>query len=300
MLRVHIPRPPDGGFLDELSARLDGVRLVDAAPYDVLVEGVPERALAAGCSVIVIPWAGVPRKTRELAVELGVPLYKLHHNAAPTAEMAMALLLAAAKRIVPYDRALRKGDWRPRYGEMHNTLLLGKTAVVLGHGAIGRRVAAACEGFGMEVLGVRRRDGTTLEEVLPRADALMICLPWTNETEGLIGAAELALLPDGALLVNVARGPVVGEQALYDALRSGRIAAGLDVWYDYPKEQEDRADQPPSSLPFHELDNVVMSPHHGGLTDGIDVMRAQHLAELLNALARGEDPDSRVDPVRGY
>ena len=72
MLRVHIPRPPHGGFLDELSARLEGVRLVDDAPYDVLVEGVPERALAAGCSAIVIPYAGVPRKTRELAVELGI------------------------------------------------------------------------------------------------------------------------------------------------------------------------------------------------------------------------------------
>ena len=125
MLRVHIPRPPDGGFLEELTARLDGVGLVDAAPYDVLVEGVPERARATGCSAIIIPYAGVPKKTRELAAELDVALYNLHHNAAPTAEMAMALLLAAAKRIVPYDRALRKGDWRPRYGENHNALLLG-------------------------------------------------------------------------------------------------------------------------------------------------------------------------------
>ncbi len=300
MLRVHIPRPPRGSFLEELSARLEGVRLVDAAPYDVLVEGAPERALAAGCSAIVIPYAGVPGKTRKLAVELDAALYNLHHNAAPTAEMAMALLLAVAKRIVPYDRALRAGDWRPRYGETHNTLLFGKTAVVLGHGAIGRRVAAACEGFGMEVLAVRRRDGAALEELLPRADALMVCLPWTDETEGLIGAAQLALLPDGALLVNVARGPIVDEQALYDALRSGRIAAGLDVWYDYPKEPEDRAHQPPSSLPFHELKNVVMSPHHGGLTDGVEALRAQHLAELLNALARGEEPDSRVDLKRGY
>ena len=291
---------PEGGFLQELAARIEGVRLVDAVPCDVLVDGVPDRERAEGCRAIVIPYAGVPKKTRELASRLGVPLYNLHHNAAPTAEMAMALLLAAAKRVVPLDRALRADDWRPRYSDARDTLLSGKTVVILGHGAIGRRVAVACEGLGMEVVAVRRRDGVALSELLPRADALMICLPSTPETEGLIGTEELALLPDGALLVNVARGPIVDEQALYDALRSGRIAAGLDVWYEYPKKEDDRGRTPPSSLPFHELENVVMSPHHGGLTKETESLRARHLAGLLNALARGEEPESRVDLERGY
>ncbi len=86
--------------------------------------------------------------------------------------------------------------------------------------------------------------------------------------DGLLGAAELALLPDGAVLVNIGRGPIVDERALYEGLRDGRPhAAGLDVWYSYPPDEAARANWPPSAYPFHELDNVVLSPHRGGAAD---------------------------------
>jgi phosphoglycerate dehydrogenase-like enzyme len=140
-----------------------------------------------------------------------------------------------------------------------------------------------------------------LHRLLPCANALFICLPLTPATTGLIGAKELALLPPHAVLVNVARGPIVDEAALYHALRDGALhAAGLDVWYNYPPDEAARAHTPPSDYPFHELDNVVMSPHRAGGSTETELQRMAHLARLLNAAARGEEMPNRVDLQAGY
>jgi phosphoglycerate dehydrogenase-like enzyme len=103
------------------------------------------------------------------------------------------------------------------------------------------------------------------------------------------------------VLVNIGRGRIVAEEALYAALRSGQLhAAGLDVWYSYPPDEAARAHHRPSAHPFHELDNVVMSPHRGGAADETARLRMGALAELLNAAARGEPVPNRVDPEAGY
>jgi phosphoglycerate dehydrogenase-like enzyme len=140
-----------------------------------------------------------------------------------------------------------------------------------------------------------------LQGLLPRAHALLVCLPHTPQTTGLIGAGELALLPPDAVLVNVGRGPIVDQAALYHALRDRRLhAAGLDVWYNYPADEAARAQTPPSAYPFHELDNVVMSPHRAGRSTDTERLRMRHLAEVLNAAARGEPMPNRVDLHSGY
>jgi phosphoglycerate dehydrogenase-like enzyme len=230
------------------------------------------------------------------------------------------------------DRALRGDDWRPRYEPNPSLLLEGRTALILGYGAIGRKLAALCRGVGMDVIAVRRQEGagggrqegtgggrqkgtgggqeepglrlapvTELHDLLPRADAVLICLPHTPETTGLIGARELALLPPQAVLVNVGRGPIVDEQALYQALRDGGLyAAGLDVGYHYPADAEARAHTAPSTYAFHELPNVVMSPHRAGGSTATEALRVRHLARLLNAAARGEPMPNRVDLDAGY
>ena len=194
-------------------------------------------------------------------------------------------------------------------------LLSGKTALLLGYGAIGRHVARMCRGMAMEVLAVRRDDDPAsddlaqvfpagaLDDLLPRADALIISLPLTDETRGMIGARELALLPAGAVLVNVGRGPVVDEGALYQALKDGSLgAAGIDVWYTYPDDDDAASATPPSAYPFGELDNVVMSPHRGGLAYEAEQRRERMsaIAEIVNALARGEEAPNRVDLTLGY
>jgi len=195
------------------------------------------------------------------------------------------------------------------------TLLEGQTALVLGYGAIGQRVARVCQALDMRVLATRRhgdhaaiQDGiaevhpaSDLKQLLPGANALVIALPLTSETHGLIGAAELAMLPAGALLVNVGRGPIVDEAALYAALKSGTLgAAGLDVWYHYPPDEAPLATTFPSAYPLHELDNVVLSPHRGGMTNGGWARRLAQLAQMLNAAARGEPLPNRVDVTAGY
>ena len=104
-------------------------------------------------------------------------------------------------------------------------------------------------------------------------------------------------------MLNVGRAPVIDEEALYNALRDGSVhAAGLDVWYHYPDSEESRASTRPSQFPFHELDNVIMSPHHSAaLADRADLrVRMQELARVLNFAARGEPMPNQLDVTRGY
>lgn len=291
------------------------------AETEILIGGRPLREDLEACPdlrMLIVPYAGIPEATRELMLEYPqVAVHNLHHNAAAAAELAIGLFLATAKRLIPADRALRTGDWSIRYADAGDLLLEDRTALILGLGAIGRRVARACRGLGMKALAVRRRPdlpllradenvevrGTdSLLALLPRADALFVTLPLTPATRGLLGERELALLPAGSILVNVARGPIFGEKALYDALSAGRIGAGLDVWYNYPRDLDQRTSTFPSTYPFHELDNVVLSPHRGGAFNRpeLETLRIEHLARLVNAAARAEVVANRVDVEAGY
>ncbi len=324
-LRAHISDPPEElSLLTSLlgqNVRLTlGPDLPEPADFEILVSGVPEREeieASRRLHTLIIPWSGLARKTRDLMLEFpDVAVHNLHHNAAAVAELAIGLLLAAGKFIVPMDCALRADDWTPRYAPSPAVLFEGKTALILGYGAVGRRVARICRGMDMEVLATRRGRDTAdaadgvdlrrageLHELLPSADAVVICLPLTPETEGLLGPHELELLPPNAVLVNVGRGAIVDERALYDALRSESLhAAGLDVWYHYPRGESARSQTPPSEFPFRELPNVVMSPHRGGAAREreVEVVRMKELAKLLNAAARGDEMPDSVDVETGY
>ena len=202
---------------------------------------------------VVVPFAGPTEKTRQLVRERPhLSLHNAHFNAQSTSELAVGLLLAATKRIVTRDATLRHEAreavraWTPGWiedGSLAVPTLGGRVALILGYGAIGTRVARALHGLGMEVHACRRRasgatfDGIatvhgmgSLNELLPRAFALVVALPGTAATDKLLGARELGRLPRGAVLVNVGRGSVVDEHALYDALRLGHLgSAGLGI-----------------------------------------------------------------------
>ncbi|GAB4530152.1 MAG: hypothetical protein Fur0018_17220 [Anaerolineales bacterium] len=108
-------------------------------------------------------------------------------------------------------------------------------------------------------------------------------------------------MPQSSVLVNVGRGPIVDEGALYHALRYGPLAAaGLDVWYRYPEDPAQRTHTLPSNFPFHELDNVVLSPHRGGAVRESETLRLQALTEMLIRAARGDEMPNRVDMTAGY
>ncbi len=319
---AHMPAAPAVGYLRGL---LDaGIEITfgdtppDPAHYTILVSGRPSEALLRASPqlrALIIPFAGVPEGTQTLLADFpALAVHNLHHNSAATAEMAITLLLSAAKRIVPADRDFRAHDWSPRHDPMPMLRLAGKTALILGYGAVGQRVARLCAALDMRVIVMKRTLPATpmphevytpdaLPDLLPQAQALIICLPGTPQTTGLIGARELALLPPEAVLVNVGRAAVVDGAALYEALRAGMLgAAGLDVWYSYPTTVEARAHHPPAEWPFHELDNMVMSPHRaGGVGTGeIEEARMRALAELLNAAARGAPMPNRVNREFGY
>lgn len=332
MLRVYFPKPADETVVDLLRSRLsDGIEVVSGPEspddYEILIEGRVSAADAPSLKAVIIPFVGVPEATLQFVRSRpGVALYNVHHNGPETAELALALMLAAAKRIVPMDQKLRKDDWSSRYEESRAIRLEGKTAVVLGYGEIGRRIARGCVGLGMEVIALRRHaiedtDGavrifpiTALDFALTHAEALLIALPQTTATTGLIGAKELKMMPQGSILVNIARAPIVDEEALYQALKTGHLhSAGLDVWYQYPVQTgatasvpgyfdmpEAARSTPPSKFPFGELDNVVMSPHRGGTSSTTEISRAEGLAEMLNAYAKSGSMPNQVDIEAGY
>ncbi len=304
MLRVCIPRPPGDDFLRHLESELAGCAQIrdDDKDAAILVDGTPPDLDGMNeLRAVIVPYAGVPARTRKLlTTRPEVSLHNLHHNAVPTAETAFALMLAAAKQVVPIDRALRADDWRPRYAPTRTRLLAGGKAVVLGFGAIGHHIGTLCRGLGMSVVGVTRAPKPPFPRCLDDAAALFVCVPWTPQTENMVDGAALATLPDHSIVVNVARGPVIEQASLFRELESGRLAAGLDVWWNYPKTEEDRAAHAPADFPFGTLDNVVLSPHRAGHCEGIERLRAQHLATLLRAAAAGDEIPNRVDLERGY
>lgn len=322
MLHAHIGYPPRPEALAHLRERLgDAVTLtVDSWPeppqHTVLVAGRPTREqldASPNLTTLLIPFAGLPNVTRDLMRDYPqIAIHNLHHNAPPTAEMALALLMAAARRLIPSDQRFRQNDWTPRYEPYPSVLLRGKTALILGYGAVGRHLGAILRAMGMRVLGVRRREADeangiytldALDELLPRAQVLVIALPGTAATEGLLGEREIRLLPAGAILVNIGRAAIVVQEALYAALADGHLfGAGLDVWYHYPGDEASRLNTPPADVPLHTLDNVVLSPHRagGGGNAEIEVLRMNALAEMLLTAARGEPLPNRVDLDAGY
>lgn len=286
---------------------------------DFFIGGHPTEAQiinSPNLKAVIIPWAGLPDGTRVLMRGFpNIPVHNLHHNAANTAEMAATLLLAASRKLVPLDQELRRGDWTSRYERVRSFLLEGKTAVILGFGKIGQHLGRGLKGFGMTVLGIRRdpslptligsHDGVypleTLFDKLALAEVLAITLPGTEATLGLIGEKAIRSMPPGSILINVGRGPIVDENALYLALTDGHLrAAGLDVWWQYPPDEASRKNTYPSQKPFHLLDNVVFSPHRGGSVDEVETQRLAALARLINIALEGGPIPNRVDLESGY
>lgn len=322
MMHAHIGYTPSDISLWFLQSALsDRVHLTwgDTPPpdgYDVLVSGRPAPELIEDndrLHTLIIPFAGLPPTTAHLMRQHPhIAVYNLHHNAPPTAEMALTLLMAAAKQIVPADQALRQGDWSTRYDNLPAVQLRDKTALILGYGAVGAYLGDILRALGMRVMGIRRRHHDTendiyppsrLHELLPQVQVLISCLPGTEETTGMVGAEELASLPRGAIVVNVGRGAVIDQYALYDALKSGHLhAAGSDVWYTYPPTASDRTSTRPADAPLWELDNMVLSPHRGGGggNDDVERLRMEALAHTLNLLATGQHVPHRIDLDLGY
>ena len=177
---------------------------------------------------------------------------------AAVADLTLALILACRRHLVDSDRFVREGRWQRGWArpELLGRDLADSTLGLVGMGRIGSQVAHRAEAFGMQVIHHRRTDGLALDELLRTSDVVSLHVPLTQETAGLISRERLALLRDGATLVNTARGAIVDERALVDELVSGRISAGLDVFADEPQVPEGLLGLP----------NVVLTPHIASAT----------------------------------
>lgn len=220
-------------------------------------------------------------------------------NAEAVAEHTLAMILSLLKRIGEADRQLRRG-WSGQRTDLIGRNLEGKTVGIIGIGYIGKRVATICRDvFGCRVLAfdpylefdeIRARNAEPVEfqTLLQQAEIITIHCPRTAETMGMIGASELASMPKGALLVSTARGGIIDEPALKEALDSGQIAgAGLDVWESEP---------PAADHPLLAFDTVIASPHTAGVTLDSRANVARYAATQLIDLMDGKKPARPVNP----
>ncbi|MGI8749874.1 MAG: NAD(P)-dependent oxidoreductase [Thermoleophilaceae bacterium] len=233
---------------------------------------------------------------RERAVAVANIPAGMTGNAAGVSEIAVLHLLALARGLREARDTLDAG----RLGEPMGFGLDGRTVTILGVGDIGREVAIRLRGFGMKLVGVghsaQPRDGVAdlideylgvddLHGALSDSDDVVVCLPLSDQTRGIVGEAELGAMRGGGFLVNVGRGPLVKYEALLSALRSGRLrGAGLDVFWDEPIDPAD---------PLL-AENVSATPHIGGLTERAWWANAQGFADNVNRLRDGEELRGRI------
>lgn len=208
---------------------------------------------------------------------------------ASTAELAVTLTLSALRGLPRYVRHAERGEWAPTYETDPHAVddaLADKTVLILGYGSIGAAIERRLAGFEVEVLRVARtaREGVhafgEIDTLLPQADVVIVMVPATDETRGMVDERFLARMKDGALLVNVARGVVVRTEALVAECASGRLRAALDVTDPEPL---------PPGHPLWETPNVLITPHVGGATTAFLPRALRIIDEQLRRFAAGEE-----------
>ena len=213
-------------------------------------------------------------------------------NKEAVADLVFGLMLSLARKIPNSDRQVRTGKWPKVFGQS----VFGKTLGIIGLGAIGRSMVQRAKGFGMKVIAFdsywdkeyAETNGviySNIDEILKEADFITLHVPLTAETKNSIGIEQLRNMKSTAYLINASRGGVVDEGALYAALKEGIIAgAGLDVF----------STEPPIDSPLFELDNVILSPHMGGFTDGALATTSEFIAQAIVDSLDGKELKNKI------
>lgn len=279
-----------------------------AAEADVIVGGAipvdwPE---TPRLKLFQIPWTGYDFTAPE-KMPKGVPVANTFEHETAIAEYVLAGMLEWRIGLRKLDAEFRASGWNghasgqaPAHGE-----LLGSTLGIVGYGHIGRETAKRAKAFGMRCIGVRRSEaacppeldwlgrGDRLDDLMAEADFVLVACDMNEETIGLIDAARLGRMKPTGVLINVARGRVVDEDALWAALSERRIGgAVLDVWYNYL--QPGGEEVWPSNHPFQDLDNVILSGHRSAVTEEMHERRWRFVAENCARIGRGEAPENVV------
>jgi len=295
----------------------------DYAPSaDIIIGWRPDAEVfknANQLKLFINPGAGVQHLIdlfRERTRSHETVLVNGHGNAYFTAQHGVALLLALTNKIIDHHIWMKSGKWRTGDSEASSIPLRERHIGLLGYGAVNSTIHRLLAGFDV-TFSICRHSGSDIEFsrenihgiypaedlniFLDQVDILIIAVPLTNKTRDMIGFAELNRLGTDSLIVNLSRGPVVNENALFLALSESKISgAAIDVWYDYSPEPDADGFRFPAHLPFHELDNVVLSPHRAASPFN-DLRRWDEVIENISRFADGrKDFINVVDLERGY
>jgi D-3-phosphoglycerate dehydrogenase len=288
--REGIDKLEKAGFEVDVSPTISHVQLKEVvSQYDVLIvrsrTKVTREIIEAGARLNVIGRAGVglDNVDREIAEERGVTVLNTPEAPAEAvAELTMGLILSTARSIPLADHTMKEGKWMKK--KLRGWQLKGKTLGTIGLGNIGLRVARLARAFGMKILITKRTppapdllrdlDGEfiPLKDLLRRSDIVTIHTPLTPQTHHMIGAEEMELMKESAYLINTSRGAIVDEQALLEALKSGKLAgAAMDVYEE----------EPPKDLTLIRMAHVVCTPHVGAQTEEAQKAAATLIAEKI-------------------
>jgi phosphoglycerate dehydrogenase-like enzyme/ribonuclease HI len=262
-----------------------------------------------------IPFAGVDQLDLNLYKDRkDIFICNVHANRAAVAEHAFALILALAKNIVTNDRDLRLGRWHGFSSKEPTIQLQGKSLGIIGLGSIGWEIAKIGHLLGMKIFALKREikekdlekkkileflgANKDLEKVIKESDFIIITVPLTQKTKGLIGKKELKLM-QGKYLVNISRGAVIDEEALFKSLEEHYLSgAAIDTWYQYPTNEQKEI--LPSQYNFHKLKNVVMSPHTAGYSDRALEENIKSVFDNIVRIYYGEEPENQIAPELEY
>jgi D-3-phosphoglycerate dehydrogenase / 2-oxoglutarate reductase len=319
--RALVTAPLRGPGFDKLRELADVVYdpWIDQAPLRIYsAEQLAERIAAESADVVVVESDSVAGPVFELggraltavastrgdpnnvdiaaATAAGIPVLNAPaRNADAVAEMAVALLLAATRHLVTADADVRGGnifrDGVIPYQRFRGWEIAGRTAGLVGLGAVGQALRWRLSGLGLRVIAYDPYNDEaqhSIDELLAEADIVSLHAPVTPDTAGMIGAAQFAAMRDGVVFLNTARAQLHDTDALVDALRDGKVAAaGLDHFVG----EWLAADHPLAGMP-----NVVLTPHIGGATWNTEARQAQMVADDLEALLSGKTPTNIVNP----
>ena len=293
---VEVVQLPPGSDEETLHAEAPGAAALITRGGVKVTRGFMESAPLL--KAVGVHGIGCDHVDLEAASELGkVVLNTPFALSESVAEMAIALLFALSRRVVSADKAVRAGEWHRKYGDLKGIEVMGKTGGIIGLGKIGAATARRLKSFGVKLLYNSRTrkpdleeeigiEYATLDSLIERSDIISLNLPYTRETHHLIDANRIAAMKDGVYIVNTARGRIIDQTALVEALRSGKVAAaGLDVFEEEPLD--------PGS-PLASMDNVVLSPHLAASSEEAMERMAVQVAEGVLKVLSGEAPDYPV------
>lgn len=268
--------------------------------------------MAKNLKLIQVPWTGMDTFDFNVVRQRAIPICNTHSNADSVAELGITLVLDLLKKVSYHDRKMRVGNWNrdQKPLDMKSKMLSKQTVCVLGFGNIGSRIGKLVAAFGAKIIAVGGKDNAkgianeiyTKEQMkmaISKANVIVCTVPLTDSTRGLINDEMISCMKDGVVIVNLSRAAIVDENAVWNALVSGKIGAfGSDVWWNAPKRGETRS-YPSIKHDFWKLENVLMSPHRAGFVENA-LPHLDGAIENIIALVKGKELTGIVDVKKGF